>query len=206
MPDRLPCRRVWALGVAAIAAALVGTAACTSSTDSSNPTPLPTSASPPPRYCGFVSQDSVHVAVGETRLRATGSPAYALTGGTRTLTSATCSINDKNGQVFGVEVLQLGARPDVEQQVVDTVATGQAAYVFPASYGVGYAQTYPAASYTKAAARLLRGDYLVSLGLQRVAAGRDHLKDVVALTRQIVAALHLPVTHAKPYPTPSASR
>lgn len=204
--SRSQARRSGRLVSLAVVASLALVAGCTSSAPQPDTSPLSTAASAPPLYCGFVSQDSVDVAVGETKLLSFGAPAYAPNGSKQVLESALCSLNGHKGQVFGVQVLPLGARPDIEQKVVDKVASRKVSYVFPASYGVGYAQTY-SLKYgdTKAAAYLLRGNYLVTLGLQQVAAGRDRLKDVVALTHQIVAFLGLPMSHTKPYPTPSPS-
>jgi hypothetical protein len=206
---------------AAALAALVGVAsvaaACTSSGGTPDTSPLSTAASAPPLYCDFVSKQSVQTSLGTDQLSASGSVQH-LTGnffdpdGGR-LGQATCTIDaqkdGKHTQPFGAEVIPIRERPDLANQVVDELAAhkpGDGLYVFPRSYGVGWAKPDEAKNPSGATVYLLRGNWFVNVGVDDVAKGRDPIHDVVALTHQIVAFLHLPTTHAKPYPTPSASR
>jgi hypothetical protein len=201
------------IGVVVGALAVMTAAACTSSGGAPDTSPLSTAASSPPLYCGFVSKQSVQTAVGTDKLLASGG-VHHLTGafydpdGGR-LGQATCDVNDKSGQAFGAEVIPLAERPDLAQQTVDAIAShkaGDGLYVFPASYGVGWAKPDQAKNPSGATVYLLRGNWFVNVGVDNVAKGRDPVADSVALTHQIVAFLHLPTTHAKPYPSPSASR
>lgn len=193
--------------------ALLALLAGCSSGGSPDTSPLSTAASAPPFYCGFVSKNDVQIAVGTDHLGVSGSVQY-LTGQQRNpdggrLGRADCTVNDKNGQAFGAEVMPIVDRPDLAQQVVDTLARhkpGDGLYVFPRSFGVGWCQPSrgenPA---TGATVYLLRGNWFVNVGITGAAEGRDPVKDAVALTHQIVAFLRLPTTHTKPYPTPSPS-
>lgn len=200
---------------AAVCAGAVLVAGCTSS-DSAPPTspPLPSGASAAPFYCGFLSKDSVQTALGTDHLLPWGAPTYFvgeeknLDGGR--LGQAGCTINDKSDIDLGVEVIPVDTRPDLVQQLVDASAAGKGSYHFASGYGVGYAgRDYPAAAtgadQQGASAVLLRGNWYVSVGIQTPGRGRDPVKDVVALARQVIAFLHLPAAHAQPYPTPTAS-
>lgn len=201
--------RCAAAGLAALLALLC---ACTSSGGTPNTSPLSTAASAPPLYCGFVSKQSVQTSVGTDQLLASGFVQH-LTGafhdpdGGR-LGQANCGINDKDGQAFAAEVIPLDERPDLAQQTVDTLAShkpGDGLYVFPTSFGVGWAKPDQAKHPSGATVLLLRGNWFVNIGFDDVAKGRDPVEDSVAMTHQVVAFLNLPTTHAKPYPTPSPS-
>lgn len=56
----------------------------------------------------------------------------------------------------------------------------------------------------EAFADVMRGNRHVTVTILAPAKGRDPVKDAVAITRQVVAFLNLPVTHLKPYPSPTA--
>lgn len=200
----------------AVAGALLAVAmlsACTSSAPHPDTSPLSTSASAPPLYCSFVSKASTQTALGTDQLLGLGAPNYA-TGRQRNLdggrlVSASCTVSKSNGIALTVDVLPIDARPDVVQQLVNGVAAGQGSYHFPPSYGLGYAfRQHPDATASNlqgATSAILRGNWYVAVSIDSPGPGRNAVDDSVAITRQVIAFLHLPATHAKPYPTPSGS-
>lgn len=153
-----------------------------------------------------MSQSGVQRAVGEAKLRVTGGAFYGNGGSALALSTAYCTLTggkDGKDDVFGVSVEPLGARPDLDREVVSRAAGGEASYTYPRAFAVGYAQSYPT-GFGGAIARteLLYGSWNITVGENRSAAGRDRVKDVAAIARQVIAFLRLPAGHATPYPAP----
>jgi hypothetical protein len=206
-------RFVRAAGVANVVSLALVLGSCSSSSPHADTSPLSTTASAPPLYRGFVSKQSTQTALGTDKLLASGSPVDA-TGQERNLdggrfVQADRTVNNSKGIALQVQVMPVTYRPDVVQNLVNGVAAGNGTYHFPASYGVGYAgRDYPGAKgkdLQGATSAVLRGNWYVAVGIDAPGEGRDAVADSVAITRQVVAFLRLPATHAKLYPTPSPS-
>jgi len=191
-------------GIAAVSAVV---SACSSSS-STNTSPLPTAAPAGPFLCGFLGKDSVDVAVAIPKPFGQGGVIYSQgternADGGRML-SAACTVTGFSGsgatQALIADVHAIGVRPDLDQQAVNVPKS--ASYTFPPSDGVGYVSVrYPNDRTKGAVADLLRGNWHLTVTIMTPAKGRDPVQDSIAIARQVIAYLHLPTTHRKPYPT-----
>ncbi|GAA1648918.1 hypothetical protein GCM10009744_45410 [Kribbella alba] len=187
--------------VVALAVALAG---CTPDKAPQNTEPLPTQAIGD--ACGFVSQDSAEIALGETGLSPAGLK-QDLAGTARNadgskLNLAGCKFYAAGDKELDVSVKQIGIPPYEERAIPTALKDGGADFVFPASEGQGFAkkgeQGQPAAT-----AQLIRGDWYYLVFLTKQTDGRNAVDDVVAVLRQVVDQLGLP--RSENLPRPSAS-
>lgn len=187
-------------GLAALVLGCALLAACGSSGPAPDTSPLPSTATSGQFACAFVDKVNLQTALGVKDLDASdisvsGGPNYYqgqqhnADGGR--LAQATCTVTDLSHggaqQAFGVQVEAAADRSDLAAQVKSDLAGGRtAAYRFPADYGTGLAYSADGAR-----VELLRGIWLVLVGIESPGKGRDAVQDAVALTRQIVTTLQL---------------
>ena len=144
--------------------------------------------------CGILPRASVATALGRkaSDLEATGELTKdAITGHS----NGKCRIASKteSAPALSAEVLWPSAE---ERDLVRTLIGKGTPYTFPDSYapGVGFYNGPGSDVQSQAVARVIWGDYVVSVVDDEPAAGRDALTDSVALVHQIIDALDLPKT------------
>ncbi|WP_405058667.1 hypothetical protein OG474_38885 [Kribbella sp. NBC_01505] len=160
--------------------------------------------------CGFVSQESVSIALGTTDFTATGSKVDV--GGNpdgSSLAQAICDVYSdavKGDRALVVAVQPIGSAARADAIVPRILAARDARYVFPASGGQGFATSDQVVYSGAGVSHLLRGDWHYTVAIQKVASGRNAVDDAVAITRQLVATLNLPKLGKLPRPTVTPSR
>lgn len=204
-------RRLFGAAAVALCAVL---AACSGSS-APDTSPLPSTASSGRSICGFVDAPSLQTALGISDLHADD---ISLDGGLHYLPAsqhdldgtqlqgASCGVTVLSDggadQAFGAQVESVAERPDLVQNIVDdTAGARRAAYTFPTSYGTGIALSGGGGGHVE----LLRGNWIVLLGVDIPGPGRNAVKDSIALTEQVIATLELPEQPNKPYPAPAKS-
>ncbi|TDC33065.1 hypothetical protein [Kribbella albertanoniae] len=184
---------------------LLVTAGCTDSSKGEDQRPLPTTAASGELACGFVSQESVAVALGTTDFTATGSKVDAGTNPDgSSLAQAICDFyadTVKGDRALIVAVQPLGLAAKADAIVPRVLAAGGAQFVFPASDGEGFATSDQVVYSGAGVSHLIRGDWHYTVAIQKAVEGRNAVDDAVALTRQVVATLNLPKVGTKPRPT-----
>ena len=163
--------------------------------------------------CGFVPRASIETALGRSDLTATGGkqPASSPRPDGTTFERASCAVTVPGGgqtPAFSVEVVPLTG--DAGAGIIRTARLGTAQFTYPDSVGVGFASygTYHDAKgreYRTCESGLLRGDWMITLGIELPGPGRNVLDDTVAVAQEIVDTLRLPLKPTRPYPAAAAS-
>lgn len=183
---------------------VLGLAGCTDDEPDSPGAPKATSTEPlsstapadADLLCDFLPRESIERAIGTTDYDVEGDLRVFEKPVVRQGVSGGCELLDDQGErIAGAEVRwpETWNKESVRRDLARADALD---YVFPGRRG--HASYYydngdeedgpPDGAY----AELIRDDYVVYVGVARGARGRDFLKDVVALTHQIVDALDLP--------------
>ncbi|WP_405055931.1 hypothetical protein OG474_24680 [Kribbella sp. NBC_01505] len=156
--------------------------------------------------CGFVSKDSGTKVLGTSKFSAGGAK-IDLSGGVKNedgsrFNLAGCSFSTKEtGDALKVSVRRVDVDPRECNDVATTVASGKAAFIFPAAEGQGYADA--GRNGRAAVARLVRGDWVYIVIIKNKLDWRNPVDDAVALVRQTVGQLNLPATGKLPRPKAS---
>ena len=162
------------------------------------------------KLCGFVPRTSIETALGRSDFTASGDvePAKDSNPDGTTLAGASCNVAVPKG----------GESPAFSVKVEPfSLATGAGIlrtaklpndFVYPATAGVGFASrdTYrdgAGKSHESCESGLVRGDWVITLGIEIPGDGRNALDDTVALAGEIVDELKLPLQPTKPYPSPN---
>lgn len=162
------------------------------------------------KLCGFVPKTSVETALGRSDFTVSGDVTAARTknaDGTA-LAAASCSVSvPKGGQTpaFSIKVV-----PFSEAAGAGILRTAKLPndFVYPQAIGVGFASrdTYRDAagkSHQSCESGLVRGDWVITLGIEIPGEGRNVLDDTVALAQEVVDELDLPLKPTTPYPSVS---
>jgi hypothetical protein len=194
-------RRLFVLLVAVVCAA------CTSPGDVPVPAstaPLPTAAAGP-LLCKMVPEASVRAVLGDREYEVDDPGLHYRPDGE--LDFGDCSMHEPGKR--WEEYLHVSVDAYVDRSVLREVYTRGREYIFPAAVGPGIAQHQDGGG----VAKVQWGDYALTVNVYRGAAGRDAMRDAIALTQQVAHAMKLSKTPSKPYPsraellgpTPSAS-
>jgi hypothetical protein len=190
--------------VVGAALAVVLMAGCTSDKTVKNTEPLPTQAVGD--ACGFVSQRSAEIALGQSGLSGNGLkqdfPGTAKNPDGSKLNLAGCEFFAKDDHRLDVSVKLIGIPPYEERAVPSLLKAGGAEFVFPAADGQGVAVAGGPGE-AAATAQLIRGDWYYLVELSKPTKGRNAVDDVVAILRQVVNQLGLPQSEHLPRPTPT---
>jgi hypothetical protein len=179
-------------------------AGCTPDKAVKNTESLPTQAAG--EACGFVSQQSAEIALGQSGLSGNGLkqdfPGTAKNPDGSKLNLAGCEFFAKDDHRLDVSVKLIGIPPYEERAVPSLLEAGGAEFVFPAAEGKGVAVAGGPGE-AAATAQLIRGDWYYLVYLSKPTKGRKAVDDVVAILRQVVNQLDLPSIETLPRPTPT---
>lgn len=175
--------------------------------------PLPTKGSSVDLLCGFVPKQGVVTALGRGDFTVSGElskSAEPNPDGTM-VKSASCTVEIPHGgdaAAFSVAVERFTERSG--SGILRTARTpgqllGNTKY--PTDVGIGFAgvDTYTDGLghvHNSCNSGLVRGDWVVTLGILVPGPGRQPVQDTMALAEEIVNELKLPLNPTKPYPNP----
>lgn len=153
--------------------------------------------------CGFVPTSAVRTIVGDRRYVAHGRPEYDSTG-----VLATCSVQTRDHQPLVTVDL---VAPPSESNTTDLAGLREQIasaprdwYVFPASFGVGFAAPRVAGDHhTGARTAVARGDYGLLAQVYTTGSDARAIALAVQLVRAIFRSLHIPNRVTSPAPSAS---
>jgi hypothetical protein len=206
------CPRRSRVAILTVALALLGTAACSTSSKVEDSRPLPTTSVSGELACEFLSKESLSIALGTTDFRSSGTKVNLNSGKNpdgSTLSQAACrayTSKEPGREAVSVSVQPLGLSPRDDAIVANTLASGHSEYTFPAAEGMGFGASDETLHVGAGTCDLIVGDWHYGVTIKNSVAGRNAVDDAVALTRQVVATLGLPKVGTKPRPTAAPAK
>ncbi len=186
-----------------------------SASDVTGVEPLPTKGvSNVDLLCGFVSRQSVEAALGRKDLTVSGriEPAGTPNADGTKLASARCSVTiAQGGQAPAFSVMVEPFTPATGAGILRTARitpdyTGNVHYSNDVGIGFAAPDTYidgEKKAHDSCNSGLVRGNWVITLGINVPGAGRNAVQDTMALAQEIVDELKLPLEPTKPYPNPN---